>query len=163
MGKRQPQDLNKYNKIFEKLCNDGNQLDIYDMVAYGLYKRNKRNFIISYKEKNKKNPSQREIENHTMTAETQIASLKQESGILVDELFNEIMVKKLPEIESQILKKHIKPSFWFNVWTNIVASFFWALLLLIMYFMVSEYSIRDIGEKYFGKEKQNKIDSTQRR
>lgn len=154
------QNLNEYNKVFEKLCSDGDNLDIYDMVAYGIYKKSKRTFITNHKSQKGKSPTPNEIKNYVSSAEAHLDNYKLQAEKMVEELFNNIMLDKLPEIENQLLKKIVKPSFWKNVFTNIFASFLWAIFLVIMYFIIFGYSLEQIGQKYFSKQNNIEIDTT---
>ena len=57
------QNLEDYNKVFEKLCPNNDNLDIYGALAYVFYKKSKREYIANYKKDKSKNPTQKEITN----------------------------------------------------------------------------------------------------
>lgn len=153
MSKNKNQNLDDYNKIFEKLSSTGEELDIYDMVAYGIYKKSKRIYITNHKKENGKNPTEKELKIYVSGAETHLDTYKSQAERMIEELFNTILDGKLPEIENKIIKTHIKPSFGYGVLINLVSSLIWAVLLVIMYFIFSpkDYSLDKLGKEYFNK------------
>jgi hypothetical protein len=122
------------------------------MVAYCLYKKNKRNFITKYKKDKNKNPTQKELESYVASAETHLESYKNQAETFLSSLFNNILDEKQVEIENIVLKKYVNAhnsSFWYSIFTNLVASFIWAILLVIMFFVAQDYSFEQIARDYF--------------
>lgn len=52
----------RYNPIFEKLVEDEKTQDLVGLVAYGLYKNGKRNWVIRYRENHGKAPGNVELD-----------------------------------------------------------------------------------------------------
>jgi hypothetical protein len=147
------QNLNQYNKIFETLCSDGDQLDIFDMVAYSLYKKAKKEFVKNIKVQYSRKPTQSELNNYVSSAELHLENYKSQAERMVGDLFNNILNEKYPEIENQVLKEYNKNNFWYDVFIGLFTSFLWSVILVVMYFIISGYSIEEVGKQYFNKHK----------
>lgn len=66
----------EYNKMYDKLVSSDD--DIVGLLAYGLYKRHKRNFIINHTKKHGNRPNQEEMENFMTSASSQLERYKKE-------------------------------------------------------------------------------------
>jgi hypothetical protein len=120
----------EYNFIFEKMV--GGPDDIVGLIAYGLYKRKKIEFIHDFRAKNDRGPSEPElhsfheiscghIEEYRQSAEHNMqASFLETNGMVID---------RMQEEADAEVKTRLKGSFLGNVFASIVGTFLTALLV----------------------------------
>lgn len=66
----------EYNKMYDSLVTSDD--DIVGLLAYGLYKRHKRSFIINHTRKHGSRPNQEEMENFMTSASSQLERYKKD-------------------------------------------------------------------------------------
>ena len=167
----------EYNKMYDKLVSSDD--DIEGLLAYGLYKRHKRAFIISHTRKHGTRPDDMEMENFMTFALSQLERYKKEGreiflqsvgeGVqrereksaehkkLVDRLVTAAQVeiekveRKYDSTIDQIVSKH---SFrWYStIGLNLLATLLFSLILGIGYFLLhtSEKGTNETMEKLMG-------------
>lgn len=151
----------EYNKMYDSLVSTNN--DIEGLLAYGLYKRHKRAFIIKYTKTHGTRPNDKEMENFMTSALSQLDRYKQEGreiflqcvgeGVqkeheksaehmrLVDRLVTatqseiEKVERKYDSTIDRIVSKH---SFrWYStIGLNLLATLLFSLILGIGYFLL---------------------------
>lgn len=164
----------EYNKIYDRLVSSDN--DIEGLLAYGLYKRHKRAFIINYTSTHGTRPDDKEMDNFMTSAMSQLDRYKKEGrdiflqcvgeGVqkeheksaehkrLVDRLVTAAQIEiekvehKYDSTIEQIVSKH---SFrWYStIGLNLLATLLFSLILGIGYFLLhtSEKGTKDTMEQ----------------
>ncbi len=136
-----------YNKVLEYYVEDlgSDELDLVGIVAYGLYKRQKRDWIVQYKTQNTgRKPSSQEIAAVTssyLTEDLKNTLRNRASDILsgyadtyvqaVDpqiriDALNSESLRQARDIESSIKNQS---TFWSQVWVGIVSTAIWTLFI----------------------------------
>ena len=167
----------EYNKMYDRLVSSDD--DIEGLLAYGLYKRHKRAFIINYTRTHGTRPDDKEMDNFMTSAMSQLDRYKKEGRDIFLQCVGEGVQKeyeKSPEhkrlvvrlvaatqseIEKvernydntieQIVSKH---SFrWYStIGLNLLATLLFSLILGIGYFLLhtSEKGTKDTMEQLMG-------------
>lgn len=93
----------RYNYIFSKLVESDN--DLVGLVAYGIYKKHKIEFLLGFKEKHRREPDENECEVFflTSTTETQLAKYKYEALNLISEIVSDTTSEEIRKAESEML------------------------------------------------------------
>lgn len=96
----------RYNYIYSQLVESEN--DLVGLVAYGIYKRHKIEFLLGFKNKHNREPNESECEVFflTSTTETQIAKYKYEALNLVSEIVADTSSEEIRNAESEMLSNY---------------------------------------------------------
>lgn len=136
-----------YNHIFSKLVD--NETDLIGLVAYGLYKNNKIEFLENFKEKNGREPSEDElnnfneysctdnsVQNYIRIAEANINELMNETIFQeVDKQKRDFFNNQTNEIKNIV--KELKPrSAWDGFGLRILQSFIASILVASLIFLI---------------------------
>lgn len=167
----------EYNKMYDRLVTSDN--DIEGLLAYGLYKRHKRAFIINYTKTHGTRPDDKEMDNFMTSAMSQLDRYKKEGrdiflqcvgeGVqkeheksaehkrLVDRLVTAAQIEiekvehKYDSTIEQIVSKH---SFrWYStIGLNLLATLLFSLILGLGYFLLhtSEKGTNETMEQLMG-------------
>lgn len=144
----------KYSVIYEKLV--ANADDLVGLIAYGIYKRHKIEFIDKIKSEERREPSEEECKTFLMSVtETQLDFYRSQAETILSETVANIAAETIREKEEDLLrnyKENIKsflPSrtrtFWISVAAGVVSAILVSLTVGISYFLV-ETSERKTGE-----------------
>lgn len=130
-----------YSRIFERLVRDAD--DLVGLVAYGLYKQSKRDWIIRFYEENGSRPGQADLENHYkyFSAPADLERFRSEAEKMMLSFAEVIVDDRQPEIEDAVRNREFlttkneiiqeireRTSFWGSVTANMVA---WGLSLAV--------------------------------
>ena len=137
----------KYNYIFKKLVDD--ETDLIGLVAYGLYKNNKIEYLENFKVKNGREPTEDELEhfnehsctdsslsNYIKVAETNINDLMNETVYQeVEKQKNEFFNNQTTEIKKIV--SDLKPkSPWDGFGMRVLQSFISSILVASLVFFI---------------------------
>lgn len=120
-----------YNNAFERLVNESDLGvdDITGMVAYALYKREKREWALAIRQQHNRGPTADELQHWEATiGENRIAGLRQQAEGTAFEFANSVIADARPEIE----KAAIRGKFVGNVGANLTASLVYTVILIIV-------------------------------
>ncbi|KQT85566.1 hypothetical protein [Aurantimonas sp. Leaf443] len=137
-----------YNRVLEAFVDEsGPDLDIAGLVAYALYKRQKRDWIVDYKRKNAdRAPTREEISAVTSSYLTPglRETLRQRAFDLLSDYGNVYVEAATPAIQRDALSNEVlrqaqsiqrsieaKSGFRFAVWSGIVSTALWTLLVAV--------------------------------
>ena len=140
-----------YNQIFEKITEKSDD-GLIGMVAYSLYKTNKRQWILDYIEEHNSAPDKdaRAIYELAQTS-NQIDMYLTEAGNLLGEFYSEILQENLPEIKEEIeangitsildsglkeVRASIKPTLKYEISIAILGAFSYSMVLLVFYLVI---------------------------
>lgn len=142
----------KYSYIFSKLVED--DTDIVGHIAYALYKSDKVNYIESFKDSNKREPTDEDLDAfHSVSS--QIESVRKYRFIaahILSDFLDNSLDESIEKIEqdcanrhAEILKEVIKPlvpkkkstAFWHGVWQSVAGAFIFALIVAAFVFIKS--------------------------
>lgn len=137
----------KYNHIFSKLVDD--ETDLIGLVAYGVYKNNKIEYLENFKKKNQREPSEDEIEqfNENSCSESSLRNYIRIAEANINDLMNETVYQ---EVEKQKLEfynnqtteirsivKDLKPkSPWEGFGLRVLQSFIASILVASLIFLI---------------------------
>lgn len=120
----------EYNFIFEKIV--GGPDDIVGLIAYGIYKKKKIEFIHEFRAKNDRGPSEAELRSfHDISCghvEEYIKSAERLMQASVLEI-NGTVMDAMQETADAEVKARLRGSFQSNVFASIVGTFLTALLV----------------------------------
>lgn len=121
-----------YNTVFEQLVGEADPADrqLIGLVAYGLYKISKREWVVTYREQNGGGkPSEDERRGHAMgQTQTILDGYRSQANEIVAGYANSILEAERP----RILREALKGSFWRSFWPSFLASFAFASALSIV-------------------------------
>lgn len=127
---------NQYNFIYEKLVTAGD--DVLGLIAYGIYKQHKIEFITKIKEENEREPTQDECNSFfaASTTESQLDNYRNQAEALLSETVANIANEELGRFEDELIrsyKKEIKDcipgnwkTFFVSVGAGVVSAFLFA-------------------------------------
>ena len=133
-----------YNFIYSKLVSSED--DVEGMIAYGIYKRHKIEFITNYKEMNGgAAPSDKDMDSFfiSSTTDSQLEKYRKLAGALLSETVVSMAGDQIDKYEDDMLRDyqtHIKkclPSSWKTIGLNMAATPLFSLLLGVAYFMLN--------------------------
>lgn len=118
---------NNYNAVYENLVKDEN--DLVGKLAYCIYKERKREFIVDHEQKNNgRTPSRNQIHTWvTSSAKPHLEMYKKEAVELVNDFVQLAVDKHRNEIELNVRRE--TRQLWPSVWHNILANFFWTIII----------------------------------
>ncbi|MBZ0258040.1 hypothetical protein K8I31_18390 [bacterium] len=142
-----------YNQTYEKLIEDEN--DLVGMIAYSLYKENKREWIIEFRSNHSRPPNKdeeklfvesktpKDIERYRLQSEQMLTAY---AGYILDKSTAEIREKAINESVLSSVNKKIG-GFWKQVFAGSVGAFFYSLLLLLIYLIINYIGVDLILKK----------------
>jgi hypothetical protein len=157
------QENDSYNRVLEYYVNESDEeFDLVGIVAYGLYKRQKRDWIIAYKRKyggSKPSAAETEAVVDSYCTEDQIATLRERAADLLASYAYTFVEASEPEIrekainqealrQAREIEQSIKANsgYWRQVGTGLIATAVWTLIVtavvIAAYFSVRILSIR---------------------
>lgn len=154
----------RYNPIFEKLVEDEKTQDLVGLVAYGLYKNDKRNWIVRYREKHNQYPGSQELDAYVEhLGDEELERLRTEAEGLMLRFADEIVASKASEIRENALsgsllkalqsvekKASVKRQFGWNILASICGSIVVIILGIILVAGIYQPGIIDIFSDVFG-------------
>ncbi|CAK0764799.1 putative Permease [Azospirillaceae bacterium] len=138
-----------YNTIFERLVE--NDKDLRGLVAYGIYKQTKRDWIVRYKDQNNKNPNDQECRAWVNGRVEKDLQLLCEHADNILKNFGENFVEKMkPGIEKTNIEKKIeeRTKFWPAVGASFVA-WIGSLFIVVLILTISSKEFRGLVVKMF--------------
>lgn len=145
----------RYNFIYDKLVQNRN--DLIGIIAYGIYKQHKIEFITGIKESKNREPNEEECNAFfvTTTTDSQLGKYRNDAEILLTEVVLRTAEEEINAREREILldyKKNIKealPSNFKTIALSVASSFIFSVILAIFFIlgMTSEKEIKDVAEK----------------
>lgn len=145
-----------HNYIYENLVK--NDKDILGIIAYGIYKKHKIEFIDKIKKEQGRIPTDEECRSFFVfsTTETQLDSYRDQAEMLLSEAVGNIAREEIVEFEKEMLKNYKKeisscvPSnmktFWLSAIAGVVSTLMFTIIAGVFYF-IGETSDRDTRDK----------------
>ena len=145
----------EYNYIYNQLVDSDD--DIHGIISYSVYKRQKIQFIQGFKDKNKRDPVESDLQsfNDISTSIAQLEFYKSEASILTANFLSNVLEEDLKEREEFFSAKvhsellNIKPNHLLDIIKSATGSFLFILLTGVLYFSVWSLStspIKVIGQ-----------------
>ncbi|MBR3895571.1 MAG: hypothetical protein IKJ42_00905 [Bacteroidaceae bacterium] len=145
----------KYNFIYEKLVTAED--DLVGLIAYGIYKKHKIEFITQIKEELQREPTQEECRSFfaASTTESQLGNYRSQAETMLLEMVGNIAGEEIREYEKEMLREYKKeisaciPSnvktFGVSILAGVVSTMLFTLIAGIFYFIgeTSDQSTRD--------------------
>lgn len=145
----------KYNFIYEKLV--VSEDDLVGLIAYGIYKKHKIEFITRIKEEQKREPTDEECRSFFIasTTSSQLEKYRSQAENMLLEMAGNITDNELRQYETDMLKNYRKEisscvpsnwsSFFISIGAGVVSAFLFAIIASIFYFIgeTSDRSTRD--------------------
>lgn len=138
----------KYSNIFSRLVEDEN--DLIGLIAYGLYKQHKIEFIKSYKSQHPEDePTDEDCEAFAIASctEIQLNQYRDSAENLLQRLTLEAAREEIDVFEGDMLRqyqeeirnavKEVQPKWWHSVLWSLLASFVFSLIVAIGFFLGS--------------------------
>lgn len=124
----------KYNFIYEKLVSADD--DVVGLIAYGIYKKHKIEYITKIKDEQGREPSDGEFNSFisASTTESQLKNYRSQAETMLSEMVGNIANEELRRYEDEMLRNYKSeitsclPSNKKTVWLSIAASFIASLL-----------------------------------
>lgn len=149
----------KYNFIYSKLVKEEN--DVVGIIAYGIYKHQKIEFISKIKEDEQREPTPEEIKAFsTMTnTDSQLQSYRYKAETMLSELVGNVADEELSRYEDEMLHNYkdsissCLPSKWssfrWSVFAGVVSTLLFGIVAGVFYFL-GETSDKSYHEKVEG-------------
>lgn len=136
------------HQTFTKLVR--NDDDLVGMIAYTIYKKEKLNWIEQYKVKTNNEPDYATVQsqfNIDTDSDSKIQGYHRRAENTLNEFLNELVADEIEQYKSQIrddaIIQTIKPRFWSDVWSNVVAGIIGALIVAVFNIGFWLYQIKD--------------------
>ena len=130
-----------YNDIYERLVdNEPNQ--IRGLVAYGLYKAAKRQWVQQHRQANNRSPTPGEIKAYVATYTPAIVDGLQNQADSVLAAFGDQVVK---EARPAIVEDVLRGSFWKAVLTGLFTNFAYTVILLLVVWVLARSGVDILG------------------
>ncbi len=132
-----------YNPIFEKLVGPENsEAGLQGIVAYGLYKIAKREWVSEFRTRTGRKPTDDELDAYTRTwTASQLTTVNERAAQILAEYASEVIQSEEP----RILRRALEGSFWRSVWPSMLAAFLYTLLLVGAALILARSGIDLIG------------------
>ncbi len=137
-------DANSYNRIFEQLVGQGSEAgtNLAGLVAYGLYKVSKREWVSEFRQRKGRSPNGEELTEYTRTwTSTRLNGVRDAASQALVGYADYVTEKARPEI----LRDALKGRFWQDIIKNMMASFFYTVLLILIAIVLAKAGIDLIG------------------
>ena len=132
------QKVSPHSTVYERLVDDApdNHSQIVGLIAYGLYKAAKREWVLNYVKVNGRSPTSSQVQSYT-SAQTQtvLDSFRSQGADILGDYAESVVFEARPEIE----KEALRGNFWRAFYPSIAASFVFALIVALLVF-VAAYS-----------------------
>lgn len=146
----------KYNFIYEKLVSADD--DLVGLIAYGIYKKHKIEFITKIKEEQGREPTDAECNSFfaASTTESQLQNYRSQAETMLSEMVGNIANEELKHYEDEMLRNYKKeitsclPSNGKTFWTSICAGVISTLLFTVIagvFYFIGETSDRSTRNK----------------
>ncbi len=145
----------KYNFIYKDLVKADD--DILGLIAYGIYKKHKIEFITKIKKEERREPTEEECRSFyaASTTTTQLDAYRSQAETMLSETVGSIAQEEIKNFERDMLKDYKKeissciPSNWKSFGTSIVAGIISTLLFTVIagtFYFIGETSDRNTKE-----------------
>jgi hypothetical protein len=141
---KKPVACSDYNPIFERLFGDveDGSANVEGLVAYGLYKISKREWVTGLRKKEARGPSAEELRAYMATwTPSQLDYVRQSAEQTLASYAKDV----LAEEEPRILRQALRGSFWRAVWPAMVAAALYTLALVALAIILARSGIDLIG------------------
>ncbi len=135
-----PGDVWSYNPLYEILVDDpeNTQEALQGVIAYGLYKHAKREWVSSFYERHSRGPEDEELATYVRTwTPSRIEGLRSEARNILAEYAGEV----LREAEPAIIRNALRGQFWRGVWPSMVATLLYSVTLVVLYIVLSNLGV----------------------
>lgn len=147
--------LGKYNFIYNKLVTAED--DLVGLIAYGIYKKHKIEFITKIKEEQQREPIDEECHAFFVasTTDTQLDNYRSQAETMLSEMVGNIAREEIVNFEKEMLQNYKneiascvpsdKRTFWLSMGAGVVSTLLFSFIVAIFYFIgeTSERTIRD--------------------
>lgn len=131
----------QYNFIYKELVKFDN--DLVGLIAYGIYKKHKIEFIEQIQEKYNREPTDEECSAFfiSSTTESQLAKYRNDAESLLSEVVANTNAEEVKGYEEEMLAsyqtniKECLPPWWHNVIWSVIASFIFSALGIFFYYL----------------------------
>ncbi len=135
----------KYNYIYEKLVKTND--DVLGLIAYGIYKQHKIEFITKIKEEQHCDPTQEECNSFfaASTTESQLLNYRNQAETLLSETVGNIAIEEINHHEAEMLRNYQEEirncipgnwhSFGLSVLAGVISTILFSVIAGVFYFM----------------------------
>lgn len=133
-----------YNPIFARFVDDDeSDNEVLGLVAYGIYKKHKREWAVEFSKRNGNQPTAEDLARyHETWTPGLIENTRQNAGQALAEYAEVAIFQATPDI----LREALKGSFWRDILVSLLAAFIYTvlLILLVVILAVSGIDLLDI-------------------
>ena len=149
----------RYNFIYKKLVTADD--DLVGLIAYGIYKKHKIEYITRIKDTEGREPTDEECQAWCVASNTdsQLGNYRRQAEMMLSEMVGNITENELKDYEKQMLRNYKQElsscvpsnwkSFFISIGAGIVSAFLFALIAGLFYF-IGETSDRSTHEQAKG-------------
>lgn len=133
----------QYNRVFERFVGEADgDGDIVGIVAYGIYKKAKREWTMDFRNSYGRAPNASELNAyHSTWTPAQIQNARNSAAQVMAAYAEEVISQEEP----RILRDAVKGSFWPSVMTSIAANALYTIGLIILAVIISRAGIDLLG------------------
>lgn len=132
--------MTDYNNVFERLYDPEAEQDevLVGLVAYGLYKVAKREWLIAFCAEHNRKPNEEECRAYARTQTgAALEGYQSKATIVVAAFSNTIIEDEKPGIVADALKG----SFWSSFWPSYISSFAFAVSLIVIVVILNYFGL----------------------
>lgn len=145
----------QYNFIYSKLVSSED--DLVGLIAYGIYKKHKIEFISKIKDETGREPNEEECRSFFAASNTssQLRNYRSQAEDMLSEVMGNIAREEISSFEEEMLRNYRqeisscipsdKKTFWLSLLAGVVSAFCFSLIAAAFYFMgeTSERSTKE--------------------
>ena len=120
-----------YNTVFERLVDDINdgRSQVVGIIAYGMYKISKREWITEHREQVGAAPGDDDMRKFALAqTNTNLDGYRAQAEQILASYAEALLAEERPKI----IKDALRGTFWSSVWSSIVATFIFSIILICM-------------------------------
>jgi len=131
-----------YNPIFEKLVGTGEGQNLQGLIAYGLYKISKREWVSEFRARKGRKPTDEELDAYVETwTASQLHNVRERAAQVLAEYASTVIQAEEP----RILRGAVKGTFWRGAGQSVVGAFLYTLLLIALTVILALAGIDLVG------------------
>lgn len=139
-----PEDNPNYNRLFSKFVDPAQpeSEQLQGLIAYGLYKRAKAEWAKSVWQESGRAPTSQELaQYHATWTATNIEAISDRAASALAEFAQSVVDEATPEIR----RKALEGTFEKNVFTNVVGTFAYSLILILVVLILRWFGVDILG------------------
>jgi hypothetical protein len=137
----------KYNTVYEKLVQHDD--DLVGLIAYALYKQNKRDWLVEHRNRKAKDPTEAEMSAYLTSQQLDgtVRMYRERAAAVLDEFGKQVIDRATPDIQRDAVAGSIEKSlsWWRQIPTGIASALVYTILLIVIAIVLRHAGIDLLG------------------